>query len=116
MAKKISQKEKTPMPCLDPSDRRSSFEEVAAGYTLSMAVQEASRCIECRNRPCVAGCPVEIDIPRFVAEIARGPISTARSERSAIAMSCLRSAAACARRKISARRNARLACGSSRSR
>jgi glutamate synthase (NADPH/NADH) small chain len=77
MAKKIGQKEKTPMPCLDPRERRSSFGEVAAGYTLAMAVQEADRCIECRNRPCVAGCPVEIDIPAFVAQLARSDVEGA---------------------------------------
>jgi glutamate synthase (NADPH/NADH) small chain len=77
MAKKIGQKEKTPMPCLDPQQRRSSFDEVAAGYTIAMAVQEANRCIECRNRPCVAGCPVEIDIPTFVAQLARSDVEGA---------------------------------------
>jgi glutamate synthase (NADPH/NADH) small chain len=77
MAKKIGQKEKTPMPCLDPHERRSSFGEVAEGYTLAMAVQEASRCIECRNRPCIAGCPVEIDIPTFVAQLARSDLAGA---------------------------------------
>jgi glutamate synthase (NADPH/NADH) small chain len=77
MAKKIGQKEKTPMPCLDPADRRSSFAEVAEGYTLAMAVQEASRCIECKNRPCIAGCPVEIDIPAFVAQLAKSDVAGA---------------------------------------
>ena len=77
MAKKITQKEKTPMPCLDPLERRSSFGEVAAGYTLAMAVQEANRCIECKNRPCIAGCPVEIDIPAFVAQLAKADVAGA---------------------------------------
>ncbi|MBE3099706.1 MAG: FAD-dependent oxidoreductase, partial [Planctomycetes bacterium] len=70
MAKKIGLKVKTPMPAVDAGDRRHTFEEVATGYTVDMAVQEASRCIECRNRPCVAGCPVEIDIPAFVKQVA----------------------------------------------
>jgi glutamate synthase (NADPH/NADH) small chain len=70
MAKKIGLKTKTPMPCADPGERRHAFSEVALGYTLEMAVQEADRCIQCKNRPCVAGCPVEIDIPRFVAHVA----------------------------------------------
>ncbi len=70
MAKKIGQKTKTPMPCLDPEVRRRRFEEVATGYTPDLAVQEADRCILCKNRPCVAGCPVEIDIPRFVQQVA----------------------------------------------
>lgn len=72
MPKKIGQKAKTPMPTLDPGVRRRSFEEVAIGYTVDLARQEASRCIECRNRPCVEGCPVEIDIPLFVRQVADG--------------------------------------------
>jgi glutamate synthase (NADPH/NADH) small chain len=70
MAKKIGLKTKTPMPAADPSERRQTFQEVATGYTVEMAVQEADRCIECKNRPCVAGCPVEIDIPKFVKQVA----------------------------------------------
>ena len=77
MTKKIGQKERTPMPCMDAEARRSSFAEVAIGYTLAMAVQEANRCIECRNQPCVAGCPVEIDIPAFVAQLARADMEGA---------------------------------------
>ena len=65
------------MPCVDGHERRTSFAEVAQGYTVSMAVQEASRCIECKNRPCVEGCPVEIDIPAFVAQVARGDMEGA---------------------------------------
>ncbi len=70
MAKKIGLKTKTPMPCADPHERSHVFTEVALGYTLDMALQEADRCIQCKNRPCVAGCPVEIDIPTFVRQIA----------------------------------------------
>lgn len=70
MAKKIGQKTKTPMPCLDPEVRRRQFGEVATGYAPDDAVQEANRCILCKNQPCVAGCPVEIDIPRFVQQVA----------------------------------------------
>ena len=77
MTKRIGRKTRTPMPCLDARARRSSFAEVATGYTLAMAVEEASRCIECRNRPCVAGCPVEIDIPAFVAQLARSDVAGA---------------------------------------
>lgn len=72
MAKKITQKTKTPMPCADPQARARMFDEVALGYTEEMARAEANRCIECKNRPCVAGCPVEIDIPRFVRQVAEG--------------------------------------------
>ena len=66
MAKKIGLKTKTPMPCADPRERSHAFTEVALGYTAEMAQQEADRCIQCKNRPCVAGCPVGIDIPAFV--------------------------------------------------
>lgn len=69
MAKKIGQKTKTPMPAEDAAVRRRTFGEVTLGYTTEMAVAEATRCIECKNMPCVAGCPVEIDIPKFVREI-----------------------------------------------
>ncbi|MBI3402512.1 MAG: NADPH-dependent glutamate synthase [Acidobacteria bacterium] len=72
MAKKITQKVKTPMPLVDPDVRRHSFGEVATGYSVELARQEASRCIECKNMPCVAGCPVEIDIPTFVRQVASG--------------------------------------------
>jgi glutamate synthase (NADPH/NADH) small chain len=58
------------MPCIEPRVRARSFEEVASGYSIELAVAEASRCIECKNRPCVAGCPVEIDIPAFVRRVA----------------------------------------------
>ena len=72
MAKKITQKTKTAMPCADPAERRHTFGEVATGYTDEMALAEANRCIQCKNRPCIAGCPVEIDIPTFVQQVADG--------------------------------------------
>ncbi len=72
MARRITQKTKTPMPCAEPAERRRTFVEVASGYTAEMAIAEANRCIQCKNRPCVAGCPVEIDIPRFVEEMSLG--------------------------------------------
>jgi glutamate synthase (NADPH) small chain len=77
MAKKIGQKTRTPMPCADPTARARTFEEVAHGYSEALAVMEANRCIECKNRPCVEGCPVEIDIPRFVREVATGEFEQA---------------------------------------
>ncbi len=70
MAKKITQKTQIPMPCVDPVERRRTFGEVAIGYTEEQAVAEAERCILCRNSPCIAGCPVEIDIPAFVRQVA----------------------------------------------
>jgi glutamate synthase (NADPH/NADH) small chain len=77
MAKRITQKTKTPMPCLEPAERRRTFDEVACGYSVAMAIAEAERCILCKNRPCVAGCPVEIDIPAFVQQVARGDFTGA---------------------------------------
>jgi glutamate synthase (NADPH/NADH) small chain len=77
MTKKITQPARTPMPTLDPDVRRHTFDEVATGYTLALAQQEAARCVECRNQPCVAGCPVGTDIPRFVQQLARGDIQGA---------------------------------------
>ena len=72
MAKKIGQKTKTPMPLEDPAVRRHTFGEVSLGYSAEMAIKEANRCIECKNAPCVAGCPVEIDISAFVRQMAQG--------------------------------------------
>jgi glutamate synthase (NADPH) small chain len=69
MARRITQKTKVPMPSADPVVRRRSFEEVALGYTEAMAVAEADRCILCRNTPCIAGCPVDIDIPAFIRQV-----------------------------------------------
>ncbi len=69
MARKITQKTKTPMPCADPAERRHTFGEVACGYSEADAVAEATRCILCKNSPCIAGCPVEIDIPTFVRQV-----------------------------------------------
>ena len=58
-----------PMPTQDPEVRNGNFNEVALGYTPEMAMDEAKRCIGCKNRPCVAACPVNIDIPEFIAKI-----------------------------------------------
>lgn len=63
---------KCPMPSQDPNVRNKNFEEVALGYTAEMAVAEAQRCLQCRHHPCRAGCPVDIDIPGFLAEVAKG--------------------------------------------
>ena len=58
------------MPEQDPHVRAHNFEEVALGYTLAMAQEEAQRCLQCKHRPCVAGCPVGVDIPEFVHVLA----------------------------------------------
>ena len=60
---------KNEMPTLEPSYRARTFEEVATGYTLSLAVDEANRCLGCKHMPCVSGCPVNIRIPDFIAKI-----------------------------------------------
>ena len=61
---------KCPMPSQEPNVRNKNFQEVALGYTPEMAVKEAKRCLNCRNKPCVAGCPVNIQIPEFISRIA----------------------------------------------
>ncbi len=61
---------KNPMPSQEATVRSCNFKEVALGYTEEMAVDEAQRCLNCKHKPCVNGCPVSIDIPRFIAEVA----------------------------------------------
>ena len=62
-------KERTPMPHQDAKIRAHNFKEVALGFTEEMALAEAKRCIQCKNRPCVKGCPVEVAIPEFITLI-----------------------------------------------
>ena len=68
---------KNPMPSQDPEVRNGNFKEVALGYTPEMAIDEAKRCIGCKNRPCVAACPVNIDIPEFISKVAEGDFESA---------------------------------------
>ena len=68
---------KCPMPTQDPKVRAKNFEEVALGYTPEMAVSEAKRCVHCKNRPCVEGCPVGIKIPEFITQVAEGNFEAA---------------------------------------
>ncbi|ANX00523.1 dihydropyrimidine dehydrogenase [Thermoclostridium stercorarium subsp. leptospartum DSM 9219] len=63
---------KVQMPEQDPNVRNKNFKEVALGYTEEMAVEEAKRCLNCKNRPCVSGCPVNVKIPEFISLIAEG--------------------------------------------
>ncbi len=63
---------KHPMPTQTPEARIRNFDEVATGYTAEMAVGEAMRCIQCKNQPCVSGCPVNIQIPDFISRIKEG--------------------------------------------
>ena len=60
---------KNEMPVQDPMVRNGNFLEVALGYTEEQAVNEAERCLNCKNKPCVGGCPVSIDIPAFITKI-----------------------------------------------
>ena len=62
--------EKCPMPSQAPEIRKRNFEEVATGYTYEMAVNEAKRCLNCKNKPCRSKCPVAIDIPAFIERVA----------------------------------------------
>ena len=65
-------KEKNEMPMQDPKIRAKNFKEVALGYEEEVAIDEAKRCLNCIHMPCVAGCPVKIHIPEFIAKIKEG--------------------------------------------
>jgi glutamate synthase (NADPH/NADH) small chain len=66
-----------PMPEQDALERRANFFEVAQGLTPEMAKQEAERCLQCKNAPCVAGCPVEVPIPEFILALRDGDVREA---------------------------------------
>ena len=68
---------KNPMPEQDPIVRTGNFDEVALGYTPEMAVDEAKRCLNCKNMPCRSGCPVSVRIPEFIAKVAEGDFDAA---------------------------------------
>ena len=61
--------ERNPMPTQDPKERAHNFNEVALGYDEETALREASRCLNCKNKPCVSNCPVNIHIPEFIKKI-----------------------------------------------
>ena len=65
------------MPSQEPIIREKNFKEVALGYTAEIAREEANRCLNCKNKPCVSGCPVNIDIPDFIAQIKKGDYEAA---------------------------------------
>ena len=71
MLKKVPVKEQ------DPKVRATNFDEVCLGYTLEEAMDEATRCLDCRNAKCIQGCPVSIDIPAFIHEVKEGNIEEA---------------------------------------
>ena len=68
---------KNPMPSQEPEIRNKNFDEVALGYTAEQAIDEANRCLNCKHKPCVGGCPVAIDIPAFINEIKKGDFEAA---------------------------------------
>ena len=63
---------KNPMPSQDPNVRNKNFQEVTLGYTEEQALDEAQRCLHCKNPSCMTGCPVMVHIPDFIAEVAKG--------------------------------------------
>ncbi len=70
-------KTKYPMREQEPQKRIKNFNEVPYGYDESTAIEEAKRCLQCKNKPCIEGCPVEIDIPDFIKHVAQGEIDKA---------------------------------------
>ena len=68
---------KVPVPEQDAKVRSRNFEEVCLGYTREQAMEEATRCLNCKNKPCVGGCPVNIHIPEFIAKVAEGDFKAA---------------------------------------
>ena len=77
MAKFNMSPNKNPMPVQDPLVRNRNFQEVALGYSEEAAIDEAKRCLNCKNRPCVEGCPVRVHIPEFIAMVAEGKFEEA---------------------------------------
>lgn len=93
------------MPERDAHERARNFKEVNLGYTAAEAFQEVERCIQCKNPPCITGCPVGVDIPRFVRHLLVHDLEGAINVISNRACS-RQSAAASARRRASARPSA----------
>ena len=65
------------MPVREPHERARLMDEVALGYTAEQAIVEANRCLQCKNAPCISGCPVNVPIPQFVAQVAKGEFKKA---------------------------------------
>ena len=68
---------KTPIPEQAPNVRNKNFDEVASGYTVEMALNEAARCLNCKNHPCITGCPVSVPIPNFIEQVVKGEFEEA---------------------------------------
>ena len=82
---------KTPVREQDPKVRATNFEEVCLGYNREEAMEEASRCINCKNAQCIKGCPVSINIPGFIEKVKNGDVEGAYqviSESSALPAVC----------------------------
>ncbi len=69
--------EKVKMPEQDPKIRARNFKEVSLGYTKEMAIEEAQRCLNCKHKPCVSGCPVNVRIPEFIVQVSKGDFEKA---------------------------------------
>ena len=65
------------MPSQAPEVRNKNFLEVALGYSAETAIEEAKRCLNCKHKPCIGGCPVRIHIPEFIAKVAEGAFEEA---------------------------------------
>ena len=63
---------KVKIPEQEPNVRNKNFKEVSFGYTEEMAIEEAKRCLNCKHKPCMSGCPVNVKIPEFIALVAKG--------------------------------------------
>ena len=72
MAKANMNPKRNEMPTQDAALRARNFDEVALGYSEQTAIDEAMRCLNCKNMPCVDGCPVKIHIPEFISKIKEG--------------------------------------------
>lgn len=68
---------KVAMPTQEPNVRNKNFEEVALGYTKEQAMEEAERCLHCKHKPCIAGCPVGVNIPDFIQKVKEGEFEEA---------------------------------------
>ena len=75
--KKNMSLEKVPMPEQEPNVRNKNWQEVSLGYTLEMAQEEAKRCLNCKNHPCMNGCPVAVRIPEFIQQLIEGNLAEA---------------------------------------
>ncbi|MHA1821489.1 MAG: NADPH-dependent glutamate synthase [Promethearchaeota archaeon] len=77
---KVIKEKRVPMPVQPPEERIKNFDEVALGYTAEMAMEEASRCLNCPDPQCVKGCPVHVNIPEFIAHVKEGDFKGAYNE------------------------------------